>query len=60
MNQLFALGGQSTGVSASMSVLSMNTQDRFSLGWTSLAFCDHPELFITELFKTVKDEQQPN
>ena len=31
--QLFASGGQSTGVSASISVLPMNTQD-WSLGWT--------------------------
>ena len=30
----FAPGGQSTGVSASASVLSMNTQDWFPLGWT--------------------------
>ena len=34
MSQLFAWGGQSTGVSASTSVLPMNTQDRFLLGWT--------------------------
>ena len=33
MNQLFARGGQSTGVSASASVLPMNTQD-CPLGWT--------------------------
>ena len=33
MNQLFASGGQSIGVSASASVLPMNTQD-LSLGWT--------------------------
>ena len=33
MNQLFASGGQSIGVSASTSVLPMNTQD-WSLGWT--------------------------
>ena len=33
MSQLFASGGQSTGVSASASVLPMNTQD-WSLGWT--------------------------
>ena len=30
----FALGGQSIGVSASTSVLPMNIQDRFPLGWT--------------------------
>ena len=34
MNQLFASGGQNIGVSASTSVLSMNTQDWFPLGWT--------------------------
>ena len=36
MNQFFASGGQSTGVSASASVLPMNTQDWSPLGWTSL------------------------
>ena len=35
-SQFFASGGQSIGVSASASVLSMNTQDWFPLGWTSL------------------------
>ena len=34
MSQLFAWGGQSTGVSAWASVLSMNTQDWSPLGWT--------------------------
>ena len=34
MSQLFAWGGQSIGVSASASVLPMNTQDWSSLGWT--------------------------
>ena len=34
MSQLFASGGQSIGVSASASVLPMNTQDWFPLGWT--------------------------
>ena len=33
MSQLFVSGGQSTGVSASTSVLPVNTQD-WSLGWT--------------------------
>ena len=33
MSQLFTSGGQSAGVSASTSVLPMNTQD-WSLGWT--------------------------
>ena len=39
MNQLFASGGQNIGVSASTSVLPMNTQDWFPLGlthWISL------------------------
>ena len=34
MSQLFAWGGQSIGVSASTSVLPMNIQDWFPLGWT--------------------------
>ena len=34
MSPLFTLGGQRTGVSASASVLPMNTQDWPSLGWT--------------------------
>ena len=34
MSQLFAWGGQSIGVSASKSVLPLNTQDWSSLGWT--------------------------
>ena len=34
MGQLFASGGQSIGVSASTSVLPMNTQNWSSLGWT--------------------------
>ena len=34
MSQLFASGGQSIGVSASTSILLMNTQDWSPLGWT--------------------------
>ena len=34
MSQLFASGGQRIGVSASTSVLPMNTQDWFPFGWT--------------------------
>ena len=34
MSQLFGWGGQSTGVSASTSILPMNTQDWSPLGWT--------------------------
>ena len=34
MSQLFAWGGRSTGVSASASVLPMNTQESSPFGWT--------------------------
>ena len=36
MSQFFASGGQSIGVSALTSVLPMNIQDWFPLGWTGL------------------------
>ena len=36
LSQFFASDGQSIGVSASASVLPMNIQDSFPLGWTSL------------------------
>ena len=36
MNRFFTSGGQSIGASASASVLPMNIQDRFPLGWTPL------------------------
>ena len=39
MSQLFAWGGQSIGVSALASVLPMNTQDWFPLGWTGWMYC---------------------
>ena len=38
MSQLFAWGGQSIRVSTLASVLPMNTQDRFPLGWTGWIF----------------------
>ena len=38
MSQLFTRGGQSIGVSASTSVLPMNTQDWSPLGWTGWIF----------------------
>ena len=34
MSQFFSSGGQNIGISASASVLPMNIQDWFSLGWT--------------------------
>ena len=38
VSQLFASGGQSIGVSASVSVLPMDCQDWFRLGWTGWIF----------------------
>ena len=38
MSQLFTRGGQSIGVSASASVLPMNTQEWSPLGWTGWTF----------------------
>ena len=44
MSQFFASSGQSTGVSASASVLPMNTEDWSPLGWTALSFFYSPTL----------------
>ena len=44
MNQLYASGGQSTGASTSASVLLMNIQDWFPLGWTGLISLQSKEL----------------
>ena len=55
-SQLFACGGQSTGVSASASVLPMNTQDWCSLGWTgwiSFSPRDSQESSLTPQFKSI-------
>ena len=43
-SQFFASGGQSIGVSASASVLPMNIQDRFPLGWTDWIFLQSKRL----------------
>ena len=43
-SQFFAWGGQSTGVSASASVLPMNTQDWSPLEWTGWIFLQSKEL----------------
>ena len=56
MSQFFASCGQSIGVSASASVLSMNIQDRFRLGWTgwiSLQSRDSQESSPTPQFKSI-------
>ena len=44
MSQLFASGGQSTGVLASTSVLQMNTQDWSALDWTGWISLQSKEL----------------
>ena len=56
MSQLFAPGGQSTGTSASASVLPMNIQNLFSLGLTGLNSCgprDSQESFPSPQFKSI-------
>ena len=56
MSQFFTWGSQSIGVSASASILSMNTQDWSPLGWTgwiSLQFKDSQESSPTSQFKSI-------
>ena len=56
MSQLFPLGGQSIGVSASTSVLPMNTQDWSPLqwtGWISLQSKDSQESSPTPQFRSI-------
>ena len=56
MNQLFASGGQNTGVSALTSVLPTNTQDWSPLGctgWISLQSKGLPESSPTPQFKSI-------
>ena len=55
-SQLFASDGQSIGVSASTSVLPINTQDWFPLGWTGLISLQSKGLsrvFSTPQFKSI-------
>ena len=52
MSQLFAWGGQSFGVSASASVLSVNTQDWSPLGWTVAQF-KYVNMFFSYIFLLV-------
>ena len=55
-SQFFISGGQSIGVSASVSVLPMNIQDLFPLGWTgwiSLLSRDSQESSPTPQFKNI-------
>ena len=53
MSQLFTLGGQSIGVSASASVLPMKTQDWSPLGWTSCSPRDSQESSPTPQFRSI-------
>ena len=56
VSQLFVSGGQSTGVSASTSVLPMNTQDWSPLGLTALISCSprySQESSLTPQFKSI-------
>ena len=56
MSQFFASGGQSIGISASASVLPMNIQDWFPLGWTGWSPCsprDSQESSPTPQFKGI-------
>ena len=56
VSQVFTPGGQSIGVSASASVLPMNTQDWSPLGWTgwiSLQLRDSQESSPTPQFKSI-------
>ena len=56
VSQLFAWGGQSIGVSASVSVLPMNTQDWSPLGWLVGSPCsprDSQESSPTPQFKSI-------
>ena len=56
MSQLFTSGGQRTGVSASTSVLLMNIQNLFPLGWTgwiSLQLKDSQGSSPTPQFKSI-------
>ena len=56
MSQFFASVGQGIGVSASASVLPMNIQDWFPLGWTGLSLCypkDSQQSSPTPQFKNI-------
>ena len=56
MSQFFASGVQNIGVSASASVLPMNTQDGFALGLTGFISLQSKELSI--IFKTTVQKHQ--
>ena len=53
MSQFFTSGGQSIGVSVSTSVLPMNIQDWFPVGWTSWISLQSQESYSTPQFKNI-------
>ena len=56
MSEFFTSGSQSIRVSASTSVLPMNIQNRFLLGWTgciSLQSKEHTRVFFNTTFKSI-------
>ena len=57
MSQLFSWGGQSTGASASASVLPMNTQDWSPLGWTGWIYLQSKGLSRVFSNTTVQEHQ---
>ena len=57
MSQLFTSGGQSIGVSVSTSVLPMNIQDWFPLGWTGWVSLQFKELSRVLSNITVENHQ---
>ena len=57
MSQFFTSGGQSIGVSASASVLPMNIQDWFPLGWTGCIFLQSKGLSRVFSSPTVQKHQ---
>ena len=57
MTQFIASGGQSIGVSASVSVLPMNIQDWFPLGWTGWMFLQSKGLSRVFSNTTVQNKQ---
>ena len=56
VSQFFSSGGQSVGVSALVSVLPMNIQEWFPLGWTGLISLQSKELW--RLFNTTIQKHQ--
>ena len=57
MSRLFTSGGQSIGVSASISVLPINTQDWFPSGWTGWIYSQSKGLSRVFTHTTVQKHQ---